>query len=1517
MSDLATQGPPTTAEEVPVPRTPGQQLGDSLTTATRAAPELRTNPGAAVAVAQNGGDVAGNAQVVAHVANAQAIQKAHQAQLATTSPDTLHSILGFFSHTVSEAVKTTKEVGGDIGQGLNYAGHLANAPLNYVQHEYRYLHDVVARHGALAGVLEGIGIAAGAVALGIATGGVGDLALAGALGAEGVGAGLLGAAGTALGAGSGAVLGGEAAAGIEGHLAYKDSWARTANGATYRDPNSQQPVSLGRDAASALGLRPGTGSYRFVSGVGDAIGDLSLDPLGHVGRIIGQARSAEGAHGLLGTRFSGLAPQSAEDVQRVYDQYPSVRNAFRAIAAIPADQASRILEIDPRLATGPNDEIDHFLLNRLGRASTPEEVTQVFAEAIRTHELTMTATLPTLTTTRELAMNAADRIANSASPLAQRVSRAVRKVPMVYDPALDGFTREEFSPADNYGVNAVYKMGLYAETPEVARSMASAYLNAPTVNQRITIYRNAVLNTLQAMVRNQGVDFDEEDARQIGSRLDALVKASAPVHGGVYGMDATGQDISKVADALNGSAHSAAITENQIGKLALPDFTAMKRVATVIARAKKMGVEDIQDARDSLSGRLDDWMYDHITQGIFKRLVLLSGGFAMRVALSEDIPNTLRLGLHNLVRNRLAASGAKDLSNQEVEDTSHWLWNMLGTATLREQRNAIIRATSTAADRFDPGRVYFYSKMGETFGGPWVSHGVGAEHNLADELAGPVESAQRSLTRAVDRAPDKLKPTDEFTTRDQHSEQEAFIPAWQRELAENSKSQMGQLAAKTYLEKLRAGQIPAQGQMAAQREVTDWLDHQPESWLGQYERHTLKSVGADPGLTPHQDWARILVRKVLGSVTGDDGTVHDDLLARIANGGKFDKADLASRDRASWPTQVKDRIYSEVHAAPLERLANVGFRRVLNPMINWLSREPFYTEEAYRQWRILAPQVERGELNEDQAMTLAMSRATNKAIRFVHNLNERTQASSTLRNWAPFYFAQEQAYKRVFRLLAEDPGAFRRYQMMLGAVHNIGAQTKGPDGQNYYVYPGTGWLSEGAIAGLGHLGIPVLGSNVTSYSANLSSAGVMFPFAEGVRPDVGPVVALPVKAISDLFESRLPWVAPAESGVLGGITANEPFWQAAIPNTALQRIGDLIAPTLTSGDQGTVSFNSTFMHTLQALAYEGHLPPENAGPVEQQDFLNRVRNQTMINYGVRALLGLIVPISPQVQVKDWGLSAQVQAEIDKAGNASTGIANFLAKHPDATPYTVFESTGKTGGYLPDTKAALDWIEQNRALVEKYPYAAAWLMPASASKGPYDAAAYNEQIAMGLRQRRMPQDFLNQLYVAAGNRQYYDVDRPAYYQMLLESAGMPSSVAAMAAKKGLTSSEISQAKSMGNPTALDNAWTAYQTQYQKMHPIWADDFNSNTSATRRTQTISELQEVYAKGYQPKTPQGAQLGALLKAYDEYDAAHQAGLSNDWADYTATDLKDAWQAYLTKTATDFPLLAGVIQSIFLSAT
>ena len=144
MADSVT--PEVAAPAAPAPVTTGvQTLSDPLNTVLGTAPELSADPGAAVSVAASGGNVALKARAVAaRQGNRTAIAKA---------ADDVHSAGGFFGDIIH-----------DVGSAVGKVAHLANVGLETVQQEYRYLHDVEARHGIGDGHGRGAGIIAGAAA---------------------------------------------------------------------------------------------------------------------------------------------------------------------------------------------------------------------------------------------------------------------------------------------------------------------------------------------------------------------------------------------------------------------------------------------------------------------------------------------------------------------------------------------------------------------------------------------------------------------------------------------------------------------------------------------------------------------------------------------------------------------------------------------------------------------------------------------------------------------------------------------------------------------------------------------------------------------------------------------------------------------------------------------------------------------------------------------------------------------------------------------------------------------------------------------------------------------------------------------------------------------------------------------------------------------------------------------------------------------------------------------------------
>ena len=164
-----TATPPPTPNGLPAQPA---SLSDSLNKTLYNAPELASSPGLAVGVATSGGDPTLRAPVIARAATATSDTKAATA-VDHSSGGVLGSALNWLGNSVTHAVGDVAHVAKTAFQDVaKPAMTLLNAPLNFVQHEYRYLHDVEATQGMFAAISEGIGIAAGAVAGGFAAGAV-------------------------------------------------------------------------------------------------------------------------------------------------------------------------------------------------------------------------------------------------------------------------------------------------------------------------------------------------------------------------------------------------------------------------------------------------------------------------------------------------------------------------------------------------------------------------------------------------------------------------------------------------------------------------------------------------------------------------------------------------------------------------------------------------------------------------------------------------------------------------------------------------------------------------------------------------------------------------------------------------------------------------------------------------------------------------------------------------------------------------------------------------------------------------------------------------------------------------------------------------------------------------------------------------------------------------------------------------------------------------------------------------
>ncbi len=1437
----------------------------NLNTVASTAPELTKSPGLTVGIASAGGDVQGNSQATARGVNAISDNNAHQSvSAAVGGGDVLQSALDWFGNHISS---TVGQAGSDVIKGAEKVGssvlNTLNTPMKIVQHEYRYLHDVEATHGPLAAVLEGIGIAGGA-AVGLAT----------------------------TGNPYGAVLGAEAATGVESQVFYKDSWDRTAQ-ASYVDPNTHQQVSIGRDIISELsnlvpGLERKSVGFKITSGLIDGIFDMNVGGTEVLG-LAGAANSAEGLGGALGSYFPGKAPQTAEEFDNLLNSV-SGTNVRRAFSDIAGKSAGEIASSYRPLA-----DQDEFL-NKLGNASTQDEVAELFRSAIRSHELGFMEKLPTMSVGRIPFQAMHEYMGNSEIPGVQRLFRATSRLPTSWDDVEKVWTNKDFDPAStrDSGVLGIFRTALFTENENTAASLAQAYSDAD-VPGRIRIWKNLQLSTMFNMAGYHGFTkdeylaaaFDDPEARQEWSHaIDEAVAQGMFGKGAVYGTDGT-KDISQVRDTETGATHSAAITQNQTGRFEYLDLKKMRQVGRVLGNKK---------VAEALGG-FDEFAYDHLTAPVFKRWVLMSPSYAMHISLAELIPNALRLGPFTLVRS--AVEGRMAEMGLKAEDGDINAVQGIVYKTLRHIPGLDINSRNvqyaTDAILDNDGQV--------------VPRALSSGHNYADEII-PRDEKSVSLTRRgyFDSGKTAEKLSDDFAMYGSGSKQ--YDDAWQATLHESAKDPAARMAANIILDGARHGETLEEATDRATQDVAAYLRSEPEAYKGFFLRSlpniTSFPAGIDrpPDMDQYDEWASAVVKKVLGETKGVDDTLHVPLLSHIANGELVDDDELSDIPPHQRPLMVKGREAVPSGDPKLQRIANWGFRRVLNPMVNFLSRQPIWMAQYIKERTLLQDAVDRGLLGEDEARVQAGISSTQKVIDNVHNLTDRTQWTETFRNWAPFYFAQEQAYRRMGRLLAEDPAAFRKYQLMITSMHNVGQIFGGKNGDGYLVIPGTGFMTAGAVSAAAMLGLPVDTATPVGMGWNLSSSSVIFPLSAGFRPDVGPLLSIPVSAIAQFFPETLSPVLKADlqaqAATLLGPTSTEPIYEQMIPNTILQRLMTAYVPGF---DQR--SFNSTMMQVLATLAYQNKVPPADANYRQMQSFIDEVRWQTRMLYTMKAVVGALTPVSPELTdpvYNQW--TSELTNEINTHKSIAAGFQAFAEKYPTAWPFTVAQSEGLAGTTIPSSVQAEKWIDDNMDLINKYPNAGILLMPSNVST-KYNQAVYNEQIAQSFRAKLDPSEwsqdgavpsFIDALYIGAGNSLFYK-----WYGQYEQQI------------KGLAGTEKYDAEQAfwGNGSPGSGTVGKYGLQ----NPVWYNWFNSDTRETQRGETIKQMTQLLDENPQLKTPIAENTRILLTGYKAYEKQITT-LSQDGASSALqTDAKDAWDSYLQGVAQSDPSMINVITGMFMS--
>ena len=568
---------------------------------------------------------------------------------------------------------------------------------------------------------------------------------------------------------------------------------------------------------------------------------------------------------------------------------------------------------------------------------------------------------------------------------------------------------------------------------------------------------------------------------------------------------------------------------------------------------------------------------------------------------------------------------------------------------------------------------------------------------------------------------------------------------------------------------------------------------------------TMQQAFEDAALKDH---ATRIAANVLNTVTKKDGAkwgLHDNLLNMIINNNVPSEKEMASLVKRMGGTAPKgipgkdfvDMSWRKLSSLPnlISRVAELGHEKVLGPIVNYMVRDPLFALEYHNQMELGRELVKARVLNDINVESWASEQAMQRMIRFVHNPKDKAWFEHNMRVLSPFYFAQNQAWRRAFRLGSTDLGAFERYlKICLGATNYIAKVNQNGTTPSIGI-PGSQLM--GGILGLDF--------NMTGSPGSFQS---MFPTGDEsgigmlgniVRPTAGPYVSFIAKGIEQAFAPHSELANKIVIGLIGQVGANSTLLNDVLPSTTLQGFMQIMTNEVFHNNNGTVaSVENEIINNMaeqqwrelrkeyvakvskdprwallskgdQAMLTRGATDTAYAqwlhDPIAQAKFMEDAHTKAVMMIATKTILNFVSPVALSLNAA-FSFQPQLDA-IMKEKNADgtpkytlyEAMDRFATLYPDHV-YDLVAHTTSAEGNFPETQSAFSFIEANPELVAKYGYATAMLIQRDS---PFSSKAAQLEMRLGLRNRQAPADYMKAINFAAGNDWYYQYAKPQLLQ----------------------------------------------------------------------------------------------------------------------------------------------------------
>jgi len=398
-------------------------------------------------------------------------------------------------------------------------------------------------------------------------------------------------------------------------------------------------------------------------------------------------------------------------------------------------------------------------------------------------------------------------------------------------------------------------------------------------------------------------------------------------------------------------------------------------------------------------------------------------------------------------------------------------------------------------------------------------------------------------------------------------------------------------------------------------------------------------------------------------------------------------------------------------------------------------------------------------------------RAIGQTLAYIDNPLIRSQIAFSSRNFARFYRATEDFYRRVGRAVKYNPESIAVAALTYEGITHSGFVQKDDQGEPYFIYPGIAPVYNAVQKMLDGLGIgsefkapfPVqFGAQLKMITPSLNPDSIVPTFA-------GPVAGISIKTLTGLVDF---FGAPGAADTitrytLGKYAVDQPITSAFLP----AHVNRLI--NMMDQDERNSQYASAHRKAVTYLEAAGHGIPKNydaegnlipATAQQLEEYRLMVKQTTLNILGMRFVFGFFAPASPQIQLKsdmnEWvrdnGRSNFRQLWNDLkdeyGGDYNSAMAKWVELYPNQIAFTVPESERSTVALFGYAEEAGQFVESNPELFKSYPQAAAFLIP---NKAGFSWDAYKNMTDMGLRKNLRVEDHLRKIQTSADLQSYYD------------------------------------------------------------------------------------------------------------------------------------------------------------------